>query len=281
MITGKLSDDEKEIVLSMRNDNKSYDEIAKVLNCKKDRVKHYCNNNGLGGYRKANYNANPFERFINEFNNRFANEFEYVEGYKDCKSTIKIICKKCNHIRHKHAGFITNNRNLSCPNCVEVERKEKIEHESRIKLVSSLVKTLREEVNRKQREIDLTKRCDECNVIFKATHMNQLLCVGCKNKRDNRRKEIRKRLIKENGNVDYSISLEKLIEKEHNVCYLCDNECDSDDYLITDEGHLIVGASYPSIEHVIPISKGGKHTWDNVRLAHHYCNTIKRDKEII
>jgi len=32
---------------------------------------------------------------------------------------------------------------------------------------------------------------------------------------------------------------------------------------------------YPSIEHVIPIAKGGKHTWDNVKLAHRKCNMEK------
>lgn len=281
MITGKLSDKENEIIKTMRNDNKSYDEIAKVLKCKKDRVKHYCRNNGLGGYRKANYNLNPVKRFITEFNKQFGDRFEYVSGYKDCKSYVKLKCRTCNKEFDRFGNFLTNNHNVLCPYCTEYARQQRIEDESRMKLVHSLVKALRFESNRKQREIDLTKRCDECNEVFKATHMNQVLCLKCKNKRDNRRKEIRKRIIKDNGNVDYSISLEKLIEKERNVCYLCGNECDCDDYIITDEGYLIVGANYPSIEHVIPVSKGGEHTWDNVRLAHHYCNTIKRDKEII
>ncbi|MDT2396282.1 HNH endonuclease [Enterococcus avium] len=31
------------------------------------------------------------------------------------------------------------------------------------------------------------------------------------------------------------------------------------------------------MDHVIPISKGGTHSWDNVRLAHRHCNAIKRD----
>ena len=32
--------------------------------------------------------------------------------------------------------------------------------------------------------------------------------------------------------------------------------------------------------HVIPISKGGMHSWDNVKLAHHYCNTLKSNKVV-
>lgn len=42
----------------------------------------------------------------------------------------------------------------------------------------------------------------------------------------------------------------------------------------------VVGKTYPSIDHVFPLSKGGLHSWDNVKLAHHYCNTIKSDKVV-
>ena len=38
---------------------------------------------------------------------------------------------------------------------------------------------------------------------------------------------------------------------------------------------FISGNNYPSIDHVIPVSKGGTHTWDNVKLAHRHCNTMK------
>lgn len=31
---------------------------------------------------------------------------------------------------------------------------------------------------------------------------------------------------------------------------------------------------------VIAKSKGGTHTWDNVKLAHHYCNAIKNNNEV-
>ena len=41
---------------------------------------------------------------------------------------------------------------------------------------------------------------------------------------------------------------------------------------------FIAGNDYPSIDHIIPISKGGQHTWDNVQLAHMICNSIKNNK---
>ena len=32
---------------------------------------------------------------------------------------------------------------------------------------------------------------------------------------------------------------------------------------------------YPTMDHIIPISKGGGHTWDNVQIAHRICNINK------
>lgn len=32
-----------------------------------------------------------------------------------------------------------------------------------------------------------------------------------------------------------------------------------------------------TVDHVIPISKGGTHTWDNVKPAHYKCNIDKAD----
>jgi predicted nucleic acid-binding Zn ribbon protein len=33
-----------------------------------------------------------------------------------------------------------------------------------------------------------------------------------------------------------------------------------------------------TIDHIVPLSKGGKHNWSNVRLAHRSCNSKKGDK---
>ena len=31
-----------------------------------------------------------------------------------------------------------------------------------------------------------------------------------------------------------------------------------------------------TLDHIIPMSKGGGHTWDNVQIAHAICNSRKR-----
>ena len=83
--------------------------------------------------------------------------------------------------------------------------------------------------------------------------------------------------IQENGYVDKSITLAKLLKRDNGICYLCGEKVDVDDYIIRDD-IKIVGDNYPSIDHIVPVAKGGTHTWDNVKLAHKICNSKKGAK---
>lgn len=80
--------------------------------------------------------------------------------------------------------------------------------------------------------------------------------------------------------IDEDITLKKLYKRDEGICYICGDGCDYEDKYITNEGYFVVGKKYPSIDHVVALSNGGKHSWENVKLAHHYCNTIKRDNLI-
>ena len=76
---------------------------------------------------------------------------------------------------------------------------------------------------------------------------------------------------------DNTINLEYLYNRDRGICKICGEPCDYDDKIIKNNV-VIVGNRYPSIDHIIPLSKGGSHTWDNVQLAHKLCNSIKSDK---
>jgi len=71
------------------------------------------------------------------------------------------------------------------------------------------------------------------------------------------------------------ITLDEVIARDGGVCYLCGNKVDKQDCWNDKHGNMCCGDRYPTIEHVVPISKGGLHTWDNVRLACHICNSKK------
>lgn len=75
---------------------------------------------------------------------------------------------------------------------------------------------------------------------------------------------------------DATVTLTRLIERDGLRCALCGGECDPADHK---QGQS-VGPTYPSIDHIVPMSKGGGHTWDNVQIAHIKCNRQKSDKVV-
>lgn len=99
--------------------------------------------------------------------------------------------------------------------------------------------------------------------------MGKTCSTKCSKKLSYARKQNR---IPKDQIVDKDITLEALFRRDSGVCYLCGGVCDWNDK----QGN-IVGALYPSIDHVTPVSKGGLHSWQNVRLAHFACNVAKSD----
>jgi 5-methylcytosine-specific restriction endonuclease McrA len=74
-----------------------------------------------------------------------------------------------------------------------------------------------------------------------------------------------------------SIDLYELADKSQWMCALCNQVIDKNNKHYRHNTNL----QGPSIDHIIPISKGGKHTWDNVQLAHLICNSLRGNKELI
>lgn len=111
------------------------------------------------------------------------------------------------------------------------------------------------------------KYCEECGAFFVAENSKQVCCSEkCSKRRENRNKDKR---IYRNGEPDTSITLTKLYIRDDGTCQLCGRH-------LTFNG-VPNGKYYPSIDHIVPLSKGGKHEWLNVQLACRKCNTIKSD----
>lgn len=112
-------------------------------------------------------------------------------------------------------------------------------------------------------------RCKECSKYFTTHVKSRRFCSkSCGNKYHWRKKDILRRMrIKDNGAIDYCISLERLHKRDKGICHICKNKVDMN--LNTNDD------MYGSIDHVIPLAKGGTHTWDNIKLSHRICNSIK------
>ena len=63
------------------------------------------------------------------------------------------------------------------------------------------------------------------------------------------------------------VSLEQLAERDAATCYLCGGHVD-----MALSGLAPMG---PTIDHVVPLSRGGEHSYANTALAHRACNTRK------
>lgn len=148
----------------------------------------------------------------------------------------------------------------------ENERKKAIKY-----LVSVLKKRERKLKNFR------TAKCVVCGEEFTTFNPKQVTCSKkCQKRYQHQKNDERYKGI----TIDKGITLESVYKKDSGTCYLCGCKCNWEDRTIRDDGTFIVGKTYPTIEHVKPISKGGLHEWKNIRLACWQCNTIKRDKII-
>jgi 5-methylcytosine-specific restriction endonuclease McrA len=79
---------------------------------------------------------------------------------------------------------------------------------------------------------------------------------------------------------DAGITLQKLIKRDDGKCHICGKPVDIKDCSRDDRGFYITGNNYPTIDHINPLASGGSHTWDNVKLAHLYCNGAKSNNPV-
>ena len=282
--------DQTAAILGLRNEGKSYGEIAALMGIKKDTVTAACIRWGANGFAPGKENKVVTTKEIEDNIARCG--FEYVGGYINGKSAVTVRCPVCGgeferlyHIfRDKVNG--TWKFGCECPLCRQErtkQRKEqrKAEHEREAqKRAQMKAERLSRTVNE-----ELTKRlaihvCKNCGIEFSQMvtgYNSKTYCSEkCQNRYFNRRRcEKRyKTLMAREHNSD--ISLEKLFKRDRGICYLCGKPCDWTDGEERD-GTFIAGSHYPSIDHIVPVSKGGTHTWDNIKLACRQCNWEKRD----
>jgi 5-methylcytosine-specific restriction endonuclease McrA len=72
----------------------------------------------------------------------------------------------------------------------------------------------------------------------------------------------RRRARKLNAFVE-DVSIDRLYELANGVCQICKEPCTRED---------------ASIDHIIPLSKGGEHSYKNTQLAHLKCNCKKGNR---
>jgi len=273
----------KEQIINLRKQGLLYPEIVDALGCNYDYVKRTCQKNNLN-YSKDELamhsgDFKPYKNWQKAVDDYYGGSgiAEVIEQHRSSNGETKVTvrCVKCGDIKNLSSVTLRKNHQGRCFKCQADQAQKKKDSER-------FERKWREEYQRHSKGIQMSIRLCKCGAVIPFDkHGGVILCDDCRTqhelaqkRKDNKKKEIKRRHKLKGG--DWSINLEELFERDHGLCYLCNKECDWSDYEIR-EGAFIAGNNYPSIDHVIPLAKGGKHEWSNVRLACRLCNSKKRD----
>jgi 5-methylcytosine-specific restriction endonuclease McrA len=80
----------------------------------------------------------------------------------------------------------------------------------------------------------------------------------------------RRALLREVTILDAMINVWILYDRDHGICTLC--------RFPVDKTLQWPDKRIATIDHAIPVTRGGAHAYSNTKLAHHYCNTLKNNR---
>lgn len=186
--------------------------------------------------------------------------FLYLET-KDKR--IRLRCKKCGTVIERASSTVRRS-NIQCDYCKEQEKNAAELLKERIKLIRFFI-ALKESKN--------PKVCACCGEVFFSEYLLTKYCSKkCKQKVKARGSGCISRAKKYGREYEHGITINSLIDKYGETCQICGKPIDT-----CDNTWGMTGPLYPSIDHILPLAKGGTHTWDNVQLAHIICNSFKSD----
>lgn len=252
------------------------------------------------------------DKAIKEAENRISielldNGFGYISGYKRKGSIIRVRHLICGTEFERRSDYFRK-YGYNCPVCKENERIKAREEAERLrreqkenaKREAELFRELKRAEKQKEHDqrlnaLHICKICGKPYSIrdyMKSTGMAYERDSGfCSKECNIEALRIRRRIEKKlrpNDNhrararrfgceYEKGITLKKLIARDGLTCALCGKQCDPNDHTWT----KYCGPLYPSIDHIIPMSKGGGHTWNNIQIAHIICNSRKETSLLV
>ncbi len=229
--------------------------------------------------------------------------FEYLDGYDNYNSTVRIRCKRCGAIKvltYDHAsrgrvGCECEDVVHKCPTCGKMTTRPKYcsdacersawaarrQEETRpqreaAKAERERKRREREEARIAEQERKKAERVHACPVCGRMTDRKKYCSDVCANRMYNKAKDHKRRNKIATAMVDNDITLEAVWRNGLGVCYICGCVTDWNDKR-EENGTIICGDRYPSIDHIVPLARGGKHSWSNCALACRKCNWEKSD----
>lgn len=250
-----------------------FDSSRKKRFCSRRCQRAALRNNDINIMRRGNTHTTE-EAIEKRVEEKFEN-YRFSKCYGENNNIIEMVCKTCGSVVVTTKDSIKPSRTRTpiCKTCTDLTKKELRAEEAKLKHeVESFNKPVK-----KIKQIGFFV-CEECGEAFIPKHSNSVYCSKQCSQRKMNRLHKDKRIKKISDRiVDRNIGLKRLAVRDNDTCYLCGLKVDWSD-IEKINGAYIAGNYYPSKDHVIPISKGGTESWENVRLAHRVCNFKKSDK---
>ena len=289
-----IEDAWKEKVEELRKAGYDYTEVADKLGVDREEVEKYCQYHNLkyqdlgnenrhahmgGGLNKGKTVVDWDKRVREVLGGRFELVSWILTDSGESRLTVK--CTTCG--TEKEISSISlrsrqSNRIVSCKNCSHLETEQRHKQEQEKREFEKWQRDLKKIADKSRKKTQMSFRfCEDCGMVLSSNRVS--LCESCsiKHIRQNNRNKEHRRRIRKHRVFDKTITLEKLYDRDNGVCYLCNRTCDWSDFQMVN-GNFIVGGSYPTVEHIKPLCKGGEHSWSNVKLACFACNTKKGTK---
>lgn len=286
--THRYAENEKEQIRAYREAGHTVQQTALKFGITESMAKQISCGVGTVGNQ---YTLGTFDRIANA--KRYINErtpgFEYAGNFTGIDGYVDLKCKTCGTVVTRSFISVRHGKG-TCPICYEQEQQERKrirtlrkaeerqqrEEQRKIKAVRRQEKKQAEAKERERKRILKLHACLVCGEI---TARPKYCSKICARRAQDKTQEIRRRTRMRSLPMDSDITLEGLYKRDGGRCHICGMLCLPDDYEIRG-GQKQCGEYYPSIDHVIPLARGGSHTWDNVKLAHRRCNTFKSDKDL-
>lgn len=225
--------------------------------------------------------------------------FDYVGGYTNHAGTVTIKCRTCGEVFDRTVQRVQK-ETVVCFECQKQETKrrnaERRMEKARIRTereAARVAKSLESSAYQLSRmllldDAHICKVCGKeytlreymestglryyrdsgyCSAECRDAHTKERAKISHKGRRDSHRH----RAVKYGCAYDSSVTLTKLIKRDGLRCAICGEMCDLNDHSWSEYS----GPTYPSIDHIVPMSKGGGHVWGNVQVAHIICNSEK------
>ncbi len=122
----------------------------------------------------------------------------------------------------------------------------------------------------------LPKQCAQCGDEFNRFDAGWH-CNYCKKANVRQARALRKARKRGAGSYESGIDHESVYDKSDGTCALCGGRVADPSVWLHWDGQTWMPLA-PTVDHVVPLARGGSHTWSNVQLAHNRCNARKGDR---